>query len=65
MQKTIRDNKSQPVLNALLMFPALNHADETERKLSGCVERSSSSVEEPGAGLRQAPNKVRFASSFL
>jgi hypothetical protein len=61
----IRDSKSQPVLNALLMFPAFNHADETERKLSGCVKRSSLSLEEPGTGLQQAPNKVRFANSIL
>jgi hypothetical protein len=61
----MRDSKSQPVSNALLMFPAFNHADETERKLSGCVKRSSLSVEESGSGLQQEPNKVRFASSIL
>jgi hypothetical protein len=53
------------VLNELVMFPAINHAEESERKLSECVKRSSSSAEEPDIGLQQVPNKVRFAKSFL
>jgi hypothetical protein len=53
------------VLNVLVMFPAINSAEEKERKLSECVKRSSSSVEEPDTGLQQVSNKVRFAKSFL
>lgn len=53
------------MLNVLVMFPAVNHAEESEKKLSDCVKGSSSSVEESDTGLQQAPNKVRFAKSLI
>lgn len=52
-----KHNGSNSISSAYSDSQAFNHADETERKLSGCVKRSSLSVEEPGTGLQQAPNK--------
>lgn len=56
-------------ISVVLMFSALNCVEETERKLSECEKRTSSSADlkEPGGRSSQAPcqlpNKVRFSSN--
>lgn len=60
---------SSDFMNVVLIFLALNYVKETERKLSECEKRTSSSAEPEEADVQvsqapcQLPNKVRFASN--